>query len=261
MHDPGTGKRHAAQGRRDQFGRGQVVRADQVIARRGRIRQRTQQVEHRAHGERRAYRRERLHRRMIIRREQEREAVGLEAARRGLLVERKLQAQLFDQVGAAAAAGDRAVAVLDDRHAAGGGQQRRTGREIQAPGGISSGADEIDRIESRREARLARERSHRARKAAHLGRRDPLGPQGGEQSAGERRMPLAPGQPSHQLAGVLLRQVIAAEQALEGLLRGFQVRFLRASGNCPSGSAHRASIRSLGEIARPRSAVRYGARP
>ena len=61
-------------------------------------------IEHRAHAERGADRRQRLHRRMKIGREQEREPGCREALRRPLLIERQREAELLDQIGAAAAA-------------------------------------------------------------------------------------------------------------------------------------------------------------
>ena len=123
----------------------EAERADQVQRRLRRIDERPEDVEHRAHAERGAHRRDRLHRRVIVGREQEgevRSPRGRRAARRA--VERDRQAERLEHVGAAAAAGDRAVAVLHHRHPAGGGQQRGAGRDVEAAGGIPAGADDVD---------------------------------------------------------------------------------------------------------------------
>jgi len=74
------------------FRRRGAVRADQAERRLGRVGERPEQVEHRAHAERATHRRHFLHRRVVVRREQEGEARGGEALAGGTLVERQRQA-------------------------------------------------------------------------------------------------------------------------------------------------------------------------
>ncbi len=63
------------------------------------------------------------------------------------------QTQRFQHIGAARAAGDRAVAVLDDRHPAGRREQRRAGGDVETAGAVAAGADDIDGRAARQESR------------------------------------------------------------------------------------------------------------
>ncbi len=119
-------------------------RADHVIGRRGRIHERTQDVEYRAHAERLAHGRDVLHRGVVMRREQEGEAEALQA-RAGLrFVERDRQAECREHVGAAAAARDGAVAVLHYGQTARGREQRAAGAQVQAARTVAARADDVD---------------------------------------------------------------------------------------------------------------------
>ena len=100
----------------------------------GGIGQRPQNIEDSAHPEGCAHRCDGFHRRVVVRREQKREVGHSPGSRRPLLVQRQRQAQRFEHVGAARAAGNRAVAMLDHRHAASGRQQRRARRDVEAAG-------------------------------------------------------------------------------------------------------------------------------
>ncbi len=61
--------------------------------------------------------------------------------------------------------------------AAGGRQQRRAGGQIQAPGAIAAGADDVDGIYTFRQRGLQRQRAHSAGETAHLVGRDAFGAQ------------------------------------------------------------------------------------
>ena len=128
MHHPGTLDVRSRQGAGHQLRGGRIVGADQAKAGSRRIRERPQQVEYGADAERGADRRQRLHRGMKIRREQEGEAGGRKTLRRSGLIQRQDEPQRLDQVGAAAAAGNRTIAVLHDGQSAGGREQRRARR-------------------------------------------------------------------------------------------------------------------------------------
>ena len=129
----------------------QTEGADQMKRRRRRIGQRPQDVEDRAHAERRAHGRDRLHRRVIMRREQEGEVGRGQTVAAPLLIQRHLQAERFEHIGAAGAAGDGAIAVFEHRHAAGGRQQRGARRDVEAAGSVAAGPHDIDCRAARRE--------------------------------------------------------------------------------------------------------------
>ena len=229
----------------------QVEGADHVERRRGRIGQRPQDVEHRAHAERRAHRRDGLHRRVVVRREQEREA----AWRRGsaparCFVERQRQAERLEHVGAAGAARDRAVAVLDDGSAAGGREQRRAGGEVEAAGAVAAGADDVDRAQRRAAAAAgAPARASRWRSRAALGGHA-LGAQRRQQRAGQRRRQLGVGQRAQQLARLRLGEVAArragARAAGSAAPCVASARRVELAGSFPCSAGPRASARSPG---------------
>jgi hypothetical protein len=80
--DRKTGERvgHELRGR-------QAERTRELELRRGRVRERPKDVEHRAHAHRLADRTDRLHRGVVVRREQKGELRGREAGACGLLIE------------------------------------------------------------------------------------------------------------------------------------------------------------------------------
>src|SRR5665213_3966701 len=88
---------------------------------------------------------------MVVGREQESEAGGGQAAPRGLLIHRNPDTQGFEDVTTAALAGDGAVAMFDDRHAARRGQERGAGGDAQGAGRITAGTDDVDGAGSRRD--------------------------------------------------------------------------------------------------------------
>jgi hypothetical protein len=122
-----------------------------------------------------------------VRREQEGEARALEAGARRVLVERQRQAERLQHVGAAAARGDRAVAVLGDAHAAGRREERRARRQVEAVRAIPTRAYHIGDRRAGGDAGPARQRAHRERESTHLRRGRPLDAKRGEQRARHRR--------------------------------------------------------------------------
>ena len=56
-----------------------------------------------------------------------------------------VDAERGQHVGGAALRGERAVAVLGDRHAAGGHDQRGAGGDVERAGAVAAGADDVDR--------------------------------------------------------------------------------------------------------------------
>ncbi len=187
MHDERPLDGHPGQRCGEQFGGGQTVGADEVKRRLGGIGQRAEHVEHRAHAERGADRSDGLQCRVIVRSEEECKARGIEAAARRHLIERHRHPQGRQQVGATRATGDRAVAVLGDAHAAGRGQQGRTGGEIQAARSIARLSPRHRRVRRPAKGWLAGEPSHRTREAADLVGRDAVAAQRREQRARQSR--------------------------------------------------------------------------
>ena len=217
VHHPRALDRHPGQGLRHEQSGGLIVRTDQMKARRRGIGERPEQIEHRAHPERGADRRERLHRRMKIGSEEKREPGRLEALRRALLIERQREAEPLDQIGAAAAARDGTIAVLHHRQAACRREERGTGRQIQAAGRIAARADDIDGIGGRGKRRLARERAHGAGKSANLGGRHSLGAQCREQRTGHGGGEIGHRQHLEQRSRLHFAEIAALQQLLEGL--------------------------------------------
>ena len=230
VHDEHALDRHAGQRLRHQLRGVAAVGADQAERRLGRIGQRTEQVEHGAHAERAAHRRDFLHRRVVVRREQEREARRGEAVARALLVERQRQAERLEQVGAAGAARDRAVAVLDDAHAHRGDQQRGAGREVEAARRVAAGADDVDgRRPGRQVGRRASERIAAA-KPRTSSAVTPLTRSAASSAPGHRRRHRRIGQRDQQLARLGFGQVAPLQQSLERCraVRSWRVLRLRA---------------------------------
>ena len=215
MHHPGALDVHPRQCAGHQLRGSRIVGADQAEARRRGIRQWPEQIEHGADAERRANRRQSLHRGVIVRREQEGEAGCREALRRLGLVERQAESECLDEVGAAAAAGNGAIAVLDDRQAAGGRQQRRARRQVETAGGVAARADDVDGIETRRQFRLARKRAHGTGKATDLGRRDAFRAQCGQKRAGHRGCEFGGGQQLQERRSLGFGEVASLHKGVE----------------------------------------------
>ena len=106
--------------------------ADHLALHAGRIGERAEQIEDRAGAEFDPGRADILHRRMMRRREHEADA-GLADAARRRPVRRQLDldAERAQHVGGARARGQRAVAVLGDRHAGAGHDEGRAGRDVE----------------------------------------------------------------------------------------------------------------------------------
>ncbi len=168
----------------------------------------------------------------------------------------------FDQIGAAAAARDRAVAVLDDRQAAGRREQRRAVDRFRLPGGIAAGADDVDRVE-RRPASAGLRASERiaAGKAAHFGCGHALGAQRRQQRAGHRRREFrlrsaapAARPPRSRVRSRPLQQAVRGRGAESACASALQKIAHQHAGR-------RASARSPDGTAPPRSAGCDAARP
>ena len=123
--------------------------ADQLVRRAGRIGERPEDVEDRAHAELLAHRRRVLHRAVVVRREHEADA-GLGDALRDLLGrQHDVGAERLEHVGAARLRRHRAVAVLGDARAGRRGDEHRRGRDVERVRRVAAGADDVDAGASR----------------------------------------------------------------------------------------------------------------
>ena len=155
--------------------------ADELPGDPGRVGQRTEQIEDGAHAEVAPGAGRVTHRGMECGREQKRDAAGVEAAfddRRGRIHGNPEGAE---EIGASAAARDRAVAVLRDRHAAPGEDEGGQRRDVECRGAIAPGAAGIEPrpVAGRQRDRV---RAHRRCQPDDLGRPLPLHRQRDQQS-------------------------------------------------------------------------------
>jgi hypothetical protein len=127
---------------------GRVIGADESKARRRGIGQRPEQIEYRAHAERGANRRHGLHRRMIVRREQEREAGGLEALRRAGLVQRQRNPSCSIKSALPLRLEIERLPCLTTGSPQAAASSAAPVDKIEAAGRIAAGADDVDGIQA-----------------------------------------------------------------------------------------------------------------
>ena len=156
--------------------------ADQLAAGPGRVGQRAQEVEDRAHGQALAHRHHVLHGRVVAGGEHEAEADLLDA--RGHLLRRQVdaRAQRLEHVGRARAPGGRAVAVLGHRHPRPGGHERRGGGHVEGgpPAAGAGGVHQARAVGGHGHGQVA----HGARHAGQLADGLALGPERDQQRGG-----------------------------------------------------------------------------
>ena len=246
--------------------------ADELVARPGRVGQRADEVERRRHAELAAHRRDVLHGEVVARREHEADAAGGDAAAHLLRREVDGDAERLEDVGAAALARRRAVAVLGDGDAGAGGHERRRRRDVEGAGAVAAGAAGVE-DDVGVHLDLLGELAHGASHADDLVGRLALHAESAEKGA---RLGVA-GAAAHDLeqhvAGVLLGEVAAGgelgQRGAEDVIRhaGLHLRRTRrpprrsCAGTSPAGRAPPRSARSRGGTARRAPAARGGSRP
>jgi hypothetical protein len=245
VHDERPLDVHAGQRAGHEFGRVEAPGTDQLPGRHRRVGQRPEHVENGAHAHRAPDRHDGLHRRVIGRREQEREIGCLEAGDCLRLVQRQRHAEAFEQVGAARLRRHRAVAVFDDAHAAGRGQQAGAGRQVETAGTVAAGADGIDRRRAVRYLRVHGQLAHRPCESAQLVGRLAFRPQSRQERARKRGIQFPRREAAHQIVGVVLGQRLAVQQPVEE----------RAQARPAVGRIHDAVIRMKFAIRRSPSGV------
>ena len=214
VHHPGPrGSQHPERAR-DELGQFRPGHADQLpLGARG-IRQRSQKIEGRAHAEIFSRRASVSHRRMEGGREEERDAGLLQAAldhrRRGADVD----AKRLEEIGAAASAGHRPVAVFRDPDAAGRDDKRRDGRDVERVRAVAAGATRIEDVrELPRQAR--RPRAHGTRQPDDLGRTLTLHREADEQTRNLRALRAAFHDLFHRRGRFLDREVLSTLELFE----------------------------------------------
>jgi hypothetical protein len=120
------------------------VDADELPPRARRVRQRAEQVEERAQSQRVAHRRDVAHGRVVPRREEEADAALVDAGCDALRRKLDLDAQRGKHVGAAAARGDGAVAVLGHPRARRRGDEGGGGGDVEGVRQVAAGAAGVD---------------------------------------------------------------------------------------------------------------------
>ena len=190
-----------------------VVDADDLPDGAGRIGQRPEQVHHRLDAELLPHRRGVAHGAVVGRSEQKGEPGPGQQLGGGRRVEVGADAQRGVEVGAAALAGEGAVAVLGDAGAGSAGDQRGHRRDVEAAGAGPAGAARVQEIARRRQRRLLAPQDRRA--AGDLGRGVSLGVQRHQEAGDLRGVEVAVGQLLHELGGLLLRQVGAGRHPVQ----------------------------------------------
>ena len=177
-------------------------------------------IEDGAHAERRAHRRDRLHRRVIVRREQEREVRGGDSTRRAA---RSSIGILRPSCSSTSAAPARLETERLPCFTTG---RPQAATRIAVPVEMFTLPDESPPVPTMSMARTsggnlgpARQRAHRAREAAQLVRDHAFAAQRREHGAGHGRRRLRIRQLPEQLLRLGLREVAAFEQLFEQLTR------------------------------------------
>ena len=145
-----------------------VEHAHHLVLRAGRIGERAENVEYRAHPELPAHRRGVLHRAVVVGREHETDAHLVDAARHLLGREIDVDAERFQHVGAAGLARHGAAAVLRDLRARRGGDERRRSGDVEGVRRVAAGAAGVDEVRRRPAPYLGRELAHHLRRGGDL---------------------------------------------------------------------------------------------
>ena len=206
---------HAQQPRRLRHhpAEGAVVDADHLVGGAGGIGQRPQQVHHGLDAQLLPHGRGVAHGAVIGGREQEREAGRGQELGGGRRAEVGADAQRRVEVGAAALAGERPVAVLGHPGAGRAGHQRRHRRDVEAADAGPAGAAGVQEVARDLQRRLLAPQDRNA--PGDLRRGIALGVQRHQEAGDLRRVEVAVGQLLHERGGLLLRQVGAGRHRVQ----------------------------------------------
>ena len=193
-----------------------IVHADELAPHPGRVGDRPENVEHRAHADLPARADGVFHGAVQLRGKQEGDADFIQATAHLLRLQVDGHAQRRQHIGAAAATGDRAVAMLGHRHPGPGDHKRRYRGNIETALAIAAGAAQVHGV-----AVACRHRcglgAHAGGKPGDLIRGLALHAQSRQQRADLRRRRLAFHDGVHGGAGLLLGQIFATQNRLDRL--------------------------------------------
>ena len=201
----------------DQVG---MEHADQLVRRAGRVGERPEDVEDRAHAELLAHRRRVLHRAVVDRREHEADA-GLADALRDLLGrQHDVGAERLQHVGAAGFRRHRAAAVLGDPRAGRRGDEHRRGRDVEGVRRVAAGADDVDQMLAVGDLDLGRELAHHLRRGGDLADGLLLHAQADGERRDHHRRHLAAHDLAHDRQHLVVEDLAMLDGALERILHG-----------------------------------------
>ncbi len=233
--------------------------ADHLGTRARGIRQRAEQVEHRSRCELAPDGRRVLHRRVVRRSEEEREAELVDRLLDLLAWQLELEAERLEDVGGAGARRHGAVAVLRDRGARGRGDERGGRRDVQRVRVVAAGARGVDEVLALR-LDCEHVRAHRLRAAGDLVSGLSLRAQRDEEAADLRRRRIPGHDHRHDLARLCTLEVVAVEQPRDRVLdhrRKFRSRSIPSGVSTDSGwncTPSIGSVRCLTPMTSPSSA-------
>ena len=193
--------------------------AHQNIRRTGRIGQRAEDVEHRAHAHLAAHRRHHLHRRVMHRREHEADSGGFDAGGHVFGPQLDLRAQRFEHIGAAGFRRHAAIAVFRDFRARRRNHEHAGGGDIESMRAVAAGADDIDQLFAVGHFNLVRKLAQHGGRCGNLANRFFLHAQAGEDRRDHRRRDFAAHDLAHQVDHFVVKDLAMLDRPLQRLLR------------------------------------------
>ncbi len=262
VNDPGSFRSQLAKRASDEFGVFRPRDADELTPGSRGIRERSQQVERRADAKLPPRRSRVLHRGVPGGREEERDVRLLERVSHAIGGRAQIHPERFEDIGAAALARDRAIAMFGDHDARASHDERRGGRDVE---GVRSIAARAAGIEDRGDR--ARQRhgacAHRAGKTDHFLRPLAFERERHQESRDVRRLSLAIHDRAHGRGGLIGREVLVASQFFQQR-REHGVSFPtspESPKNSPTLAAPPASAPTRDGTARQRWGASRGGRP
>ena len=142
--------------------------AHQNVGRTGRVRQRTQDVEHGFDAQLTPYRRYVFHRRVVIRCEHKAHALLRDALCNRSRGEVDIQPQSLQHIGAAAFAADAAPAVLADFGPGCGGHEHGASRDVEGMRAVAPGSHNVYQVRRVSHLDLGRKLAHDLRRSGNF---------------------------------------------------------------------------------------------
>jgi hypothetical protein len=128
-------------------------------------------------------------------------------------------AELLQQIGAAAAAGDTAVAVLAYPRATGGGHQHGAGADIKGVRAVATGAHDVHQVRGVRHLHRGGELAHDLGGGGDLADRFFFYAQAGDQGRGHDGRQIAAHDQAHEMQHFVVKYFAVFNDALQRVLR------------------------------------------